>query len=146
MAKHYFGDRWVAVGDAAVTRLYKDGIGSAYQTTKTAMSVVMQMGISRLMFRKHYAPVCHSIAVDNSYGLLLFRLWNLVLNSPLILNAWKATIQREISLPVKERRHMRVLWGMLTGDEPYRRLFYWGLNPITLLHLVHGVSSKSRGG
>ena len=42
MAKHYFGDRWVAVGDAAVTRLYKDGIGSAFQTTQCAMSVASE--------------------------------------------------------------------------------------------------------
>ncbi len=146
MAKHYFGDRWVAVGDAAVTRLYKDGIGSAYQTTKSAMSVAMQLGISSLMFRKYYAPVCHSISIDNSYGFLLFRMWNFVLNSPGILNAWKGTIQREMSLPVKDRRHMRILWGMLTGDEPYRRLFYRGIHPMTLLHLRYGFGSKGRGG
>jgi flavin-dependent dehydrogenase len=146
MAKHYFGDRWVAVGDAAVTRLYKDGIGSAFQTAKSAMTVVTQVGISHLMFGKHYAPICHSIAIDNSYGFLLFRLWNLVLNSSVLRNAWKATIQREMSLPVKDRRHMRILWGMLTGDEPYRQLFYRGINPITLLQLGYGIGSKWRGG
>jgi len=146
MASHYFGDRWVAVGDAAVTRLYKDGIGSAFQTTQCAMSVAMHEGISRHMFRKHYAPVCRSISIDNSYGLLLFRLWNFVLNSPLLLQAWKGTIQREMSLPVKNRRHMRILWGMLTGDEPYRRLFYRGIHPLTIWQMRYGIGSKSRGG
>jgi hypothetical protein len=34
---------------------------------------------------------------------------------------------------------------MLTGDEPYRKLFYKGINPITLLHLGYGVNSN-RGG
>jgi flavin-dependent dehydrogenase len=29
-SRKYFGDRWVGVGDAAVTRLYKDGIGSVH--------------------------------------------------------------------------------------------------------------------
>jgi flavin-dependent dehydrogenase len=138
MAKHYFGDRWVAVGDAVVTRLYKDGIGSAYQTSKSAISVAMNIGISRFVFRKCYSPICHSIAMDNSYGFLLFRLWNFVLNSPGFLNAWKTTIQREMSLPVKDRRHMRILWGMLTGDEPYRQLFYRGINPAALFDLVMG--------
>jgi flavin-dependent dehydrogenase len=146
MAKHYFGDRWVAVGDAAVTRLYKDGIGSAYQTTKSAMSVAMRLGISHLMFRKHYAPVCDSISIDNSYGFLLFRIWNFVLNSPRLLNAWKGAIEREMSLPLQDRRHMRILWGMLTGDEPYRRLFYRGIHPYALLNLGNGISSKWRGG
>ena len=141
MAKHYFGDRWVAVGDAAVTRLYKDGIGSAYQTTKCAMSVAMHVGISSVMFRKHYAPICRSISIDNSYGSLLFRMWNFVLNSPTLLEAWKGTIQREMTLPVKDRRHMRILWGMLTGDEPYRRLFNRVLHPLTLLNMGHGMRS-----
>jgi len=146
IAKHYFGDRWVAVGDAVVTRLYKDGIGSAYQTTKSAMSVAVHRGISRTTFRKHYAPICRSITTDNSYGFLLFRLWNFVLNSPRVLNAWKTTIQWEMSQPTRERKHVRVLWGMLTGDEPYRLLFYKGINPLSLLHLGYGMNSNWKGG
>jgi flavin-dependent dehydrogenase len=146
MAKHYFGDRWVAVGDAAVTRLYKDGIGSAYQTTKSAISVAMNVGISGFIFKKYYSSVCHSIAMDNSYGFLLFRLWNFVLNSPGLLNAWKAAIQWEMSQPAKNRWHMRILWGMLTGDEPYRQLFFRGINPMALLHVGYGMNSKWRGG
>lgn len=144
-AQHYFGDRWVAVGDAAVTRLYKDGIGSAYQTSKSAMATAFQDGISQHAFRKHYAPICRSIARDNTYGFLLFQLWNFVLNSPGMLNAWKTAIHKEMALPVKDRRHMRILWGMLTGDEPYRQLFYKGMNPITLLNLSYGIGSKRRG-
>jgi flavin-dependent dehydrogenase len=140
----YYGDRWVAVGDAAVTRLYKDGIGSAFQTTKKSMATAIQFGISHHAFRKHYAPICRSIARDNSYGFLLFRLWNLVLNSPDLLNTWKAAIQREMSLPIKDRRHISILWGMLTGDEPYRKLFYEGINPITLLHLGYGMNSNKK--
>jgi flavin-dependent dehydrogenase len=145
-ARHYYGDRWVAVGDAAVTRLYKDGIGSAFQITKSAISTAVQVGISHRAFRKYYAPTCHSIARDNSYGFMLFRLWNFVLNSPFVLNAWKGAIQREITLPVRERRHMRILWGVLTGDEPYRKLFYEGINPINLLQLGYGMNSNWRRG
>jgi flavin-dependent dehydrogenase len=143
-AHHYYGDRWVAVGDAAVTRLYKDGIGSAYQTTQNAISTAIQVGISRHAFHKHYAPVCRSIGRDNSYGFLLFRLWNFVLNSPFVLNAWKGAIQREMSLTAGQRRHMHVLWGMLTGDEPYRKLFYQGINPIAILQLGYGMNSNRR--
>ncbi|MFZ0533408.1 MAG: hypothetical protein WAM09_09530 [Anaerolineales bacterium] len=146
IARHYFGDRWVAVGDAAVTRLYKDGIGSAFQTTKSAMSAAVSMGISHSTFRQYYAPICRSIATDNTYGFMLFRLWNFVLNSPILLNAWKAAIQWEMSQPTKDRKHMRILWGMLTGDEPYRKLFYKGINPISLLHLGYGMNSKWGGG
>jgi hypothetical protein len=143
-ARHYFGDRWVAVGDAAVTRLYKDGIGSAFQTTKHAMSAAVQVGISHRTFQKHYAPICRSVDRDNSYGFLLFRLWNFVLKSPRLLNAWKGAIQREMSLPARDRWHMRILWGMLTGDEPYRQLFLMGISLNALLNMGYGMNVKWR--
>jgi hypothetical protein len=136
----------VTVGDAAATRLYKDGIGSAFHTTKTASSVAIQLGISARAFRKNYAPLCHSLAQDNSYGFLLFRLWNFVLHTPFLLNAWKGAIQQEMSLPVKDRVHIRVLWGMLTGDEPYRMLFARGINPISLIRLGRGMRLTRKGG
>jgi flavin-dependent dehydrogenase len=141
-AHHFFGDRWVAVGDATVTRLYKDGIGTAFQTTKCAISTAMNVGISQEAFHKHYAPVCRSIDRDNAYGFMLFRLWNFVLKSPTLLSAWKGAIQREMSLPIKGQVHRRVLWGMLTGDEPYRKLFYEGMKPAALLHLGSGITHK----
>lgn len=143
-SSHYFGDRWVAVGDAAATRLYKDGIGSAFQTAKSAMSVAMQAGVSHSSFRKHYAPTCRSIARDNNYGFLLFRLWNFVLNSPRFLHVWKAAIQWEMTQPISLRTHNQILWGMFTGDEPYRKLFYMGINPNGLLHLGYGLKSIRR--
>jgi hypothetical protein len=145
-ARHYFGDRWVAVGDAAVTRLYKDGIGSAYRTSRQAMSVAMQVGISANAFRKYYAPICRSIDADNFYGLLLYRLWNFILISPWILNAWKAAVQWEMTQPTLERRHTHILWGMLTGDEPYRQLFYRAINLFSFLHLGYRMITHRRGG
>ncbi len=138
-ARHYYGDRWVAVGDAAVTRLYKDGIGSAYHTAKTAMTVAAQAGISARVFRRSYAPLCHSVATDNSYGFLLFRLWNFVLHSNFLLNAWRRAIRQEMSMPPQDRVHVSILWGMLTGDEPYRTLFMRGVNPIALIRLGYGM-------
>lgn len=145
-ARHYYGDRWVAVGDAAVTRLYKDGIGSAYQTSMQAVSTAIEAGVSHQAFHRHYAPLCHSIARDNAYGHLLFHLWNFVLNTPTVLHAWKRAIQQEMSLPPHARRHIRVLWGMLTGDEPYRKLFLRGVNPIALIRMGYGINTTRRGG
>jgi flavin-dependent dehydrogenase len=143
-SRGYFGDRWVTVGDAAATRLYKDGIGSAYQTARAAMTIAVQAGISRTRFRSHYAPVCRSIVVDNTYGYLLYRLWNVVLKSPPFLQAWEAALKWEMGQPINRRWHMYVLWGMLTGDEPYRKLFFRGINPLGLLNLAYRLVSSRR--
>ena len=81
-ARRYFGARWVAVGDAAVTRLYKDGIGSAFFTAQCAMQTAVEQGISHQAFQKTYGPFCRSVATDNLYGRMLFRLWSFTLHTP----------------------------------------------------------------
>lgn len=134
-AKGYFGNRWVAVGDAAVTRLYKDGLGSAFALTKHAMQAAIHVGISRHAFRKAYAPHCRQVAVDNNYGRLLFGLWSITLRVPRLLRGWKRAIQVESEWPPERRVHARMLWGMFTGDEPYRDLFRLSMSPGSLATL-----------
>jgi flavin-dependent dehydrogenase len=137
-ARSYYGDRWVAVGDAAVTRLYKDGIGSAFTTAQAAMQTAVHHGISRQAFRRGYAPVCRRVAADNLYGRLLYGLWSLTLRSPPLLHAWKGALQAEAGAPAAGQVHTRVLWGMLTGDEPYRRLLSLLLGSANLRGLWKG--------
>jgi hypothetical protein len=141
-ARSYYGKRWVAVGDAAVTRLYKDGIGSAFVTSKKAMQAVIKNGISRSAFRKVYAPYCRQIARDNTYGRLLFRLWSLTLRIPTLLNGWVRAIQLEKEWPTEQRVHERILWGMFTGDVPYRELFWYSISPDALRVLWRGIRSN----
>jgi flavin-dependent dehydrogenase len=121
-ARGYYHDRMVVVGDAAVTRLYKDGIGSAFTTARAAIQTAVFRGISQLDFAQGYHPICRRIAIDNGFGHWLFRLWGLSRHSPLLVNAWKQVIMSEALLPARSRVHERVLWGVLTGDESYGRI------------------------
>jgi hypothetical protein len=73
-AQVYFGDRWVAVGDAAISRLYKDGVYSAFHTAGTAMRAAVERGVARQDFERAYAPFCRRLARDNTYGKFLFDL------------------------------------------------------------------------
>lgn len=135
-AHGYYGDRWVAVGDAAVSRLYKDGIGSALYTSKKAMQVALQVGISKSAFGKHYAPYCQRIARDNRYGKFLFAFWDFMLNKPRMLNAWIRALRAEMDQSAETQAHIRIVWGMFTGDEPYRDLIRMGLQPAALRGLL----------
>jgi flavin-dependent dehydrogenase len=121
-AKGYFGDRMVAVGDAAVTRLYKDGIGAAFITAQSATRTIVQRGISRHDFATSYHPVCRRIAIDNSYGKLLFSAWNFTRHSPKFFGIWKRVLLSEAELPPSQQVHSQVLWSMFTGDESYRQI------------------------
>jgi flavin-dependent dehydrogenase len=131
-ARGYYGDRWAAVGDAAVTRLYKDGIGSAFATAKAAVESALAAGISAEAFRWRYARFCREIARDNRYGRLLFFLWDQVLTQPRIRKIWVRMLHQEEELAPEERIHSRIIWGMLTGDEVYRDLFYLSISPKAL--------------
>ena len=138
-AKQYYADRMVAVGDAAVTRLYKDGIGAAFVTAREAARTAIERGVSRHDFAASYHPVCQKIAVDNAYGRLLFRTWNLVRSSPPIFEIWKRIILTEENLPPSRQIHSRVLWGMFTGDETYRKIFQLVFSTPYFLSLWRGV-------
>ena len=137
-SRRFFGDRWVTVGDAAVTRLYKDGIGSAFFTSREAMRAALFEGINRKDFKKNYARFCSKIARDNLYGRFLFQLWSLTLKIPRLLNAWQAAIRMEQEWPPERRLSVRLLWGMFTGDEPYRDLFWLMINPTSIATLIRG--------
>ncbi len=123
-AQRYYANRLVTVGDAAVTRLYKDGIGAAFITARAAAQTAIQYGISRQDFAAGYRPVCREIAMDNLYGKLLFRVWNIVRNSPRLLDTWQRVILAEADSPPANHIFTRILWGMFTGDEPYRKIFW----------------------
>jgi flavin-dependent dehydrogenase len=132
MASNFYADRLAVVGDAVVTRLYKDGIGAAFITAEAAARTAIQRGVSRADFSAGYLPVCRRIASDNRYGQWLFRLWSIVRRSPLLLDAWHRTIQIEDSLPSLAHVYTRVLWGMFTGSESYRTLFWLSISPNAL--------------
>ena len=57
-AIHPYGDRVLLLGDCSMTRLNKDGLGSAYRVAKTAAATVLVRGVSEKEFRAHYWPIC----------------------------------------------------------------------------------------
>jgi flavin-dependent dehydrogenase len=124
MAKRYFGDRWVAVGDAAVSRLYKDGIGSSFITARAAVRSAVEIGLRRADFQRGYQPTCRAMARENAYGRMLFRVCSWILSKPRWARAWSRRVQAERQGQAQEKVYSRLLWGMLTGDDSYRELFW----------------------
>ncbi len=128
-ARGYYGDRWVAVGDAAVSHLYKDGIHSAFLTAREAMTAAVAFGIGRGDFDRAYRPTCAQIALDNRFGALLFAATSKVLRPERFMRAFGALVAEEAGSGAGRALHARLLWGMLTGDESYLDLFRLALRP-----------------
>jgi len=76
VARNFYGDRYVCLGDAAgLVRAFKGkGVTSACQTAVWAAETVMTEGISREAFARHYRRACREILRDVPYGKVMRQL------------------------------------------------------------------------
>jgi len=135
-ASGFYGDRFVAVGDAVITRLYKDGIGSALHTAECAARVVLEHGIAGRDFKRHYRPVVRAIERDNRYGYWLFRMWERVKGEGILSTLGQRTLMAEAQLAPAWRVHGSLLWYMFTGDAPYRATVFGLLSWFSIRNLI----------
>ncbi len=135
-AAHPFADRVVFIGDCAVTRLYKDGIGAAYRTAKAAARTAMFHGVSAAAFKRHYAPLCKSIAFDNRIGKFTFAFARLLQKIRFARGAIRRMTIREQESKKCRPRMSTVLWDMFTGSSSYADTFLSTLHPVFLARLT----------
>lgn len=129
-ARPLFADRFVAVGDAGITRLYKNGIGTALRMARHAAYTAICEGVSREAFLSHYGPYCRDLWWDNLAGRMLFQFTYLFQFAGWFAQPHLLAIEAEQAMPPEKRRHSRILWGMFTGTESYRTLLGMALHPL----------------
>ncbi|MBI4295004.1 MAG: FAD-dependent oxidoreductase [Chloroflexi bacterium] len=135
IARHPAGDGFVAVGDAGVTRLYKDGIGSAFLTGRQAAYTAVHFGTTAQAFHRHYLPFLRALNRDNACGHLLFSLHRRLRDSPAFFNAQARLVAEERARP-GQRPYHKVLWGMFTGSYSYGEILRTALRPAVPTRLV----------
>lgn len=130
-----FADRIVYVGDAGVTRLYKDGIGAAFKTAKAAADVAALVGVAEEDFRAHYLPICRAIEADNLIGKVIFGGSVVFKKLRFLRRAVLGMTIREQQKFTPNRPMSMVLWNMFTGSAPYRSILAQTLRPSFFLSL-----------
>lgn len=134
-ARYMYGNRFVAIGDTATSKLYKNGIGAAYITAKAAATTVLFNGVSEKDFEKYYLPACRSLHFDNSIGKIVFLVTKMIKISSFFKRGVVKTVIKEQS-KAGEKRHMStVLWDTFTGSAPYKEIFLRSMKPAFLLSL-----------
>jgi flavin-dependent dehydrogenase len=123
-----YADRVVFIGDAGVTRLYKDGLGAAYRTAKAAARTAVFEGVSERAFRERYLPVCRSIQGDNRIGHLAFMLTR-VAQKLRILRVAILTITQDEQTSGRTPRMSGVMWDIFSGSAPYSDIFRRMIHP-----------------
>jgi flavin-dependent dehydrogenase len=134
-----YADRFVFIGDAGVTRLYKDGIGAAYRTAKAAARTALFEGISEEAFRRRFMPVCTSIARDNLVGKFAFLVTRIARNFRPLRRGMLDMALHEQARPGTPQRMSRVLWDMFSGSAPYADIFLRMLRPAFLGRFVWSI-------
>lgn len=134
-AQHPYGDRFVFIGDCAATRLFKDGIGSAYRTAKTAAATAVFQGVSAQDFEQHYLPACQGVEYDNDIGRLIFLVVSQIQKRRVARKAVLRMILNEQGKPGRLRRMSMVQWDMYTGSGSYKEILMRTLHPAFLLRL-----------
>lgn len=127
-----YAERVVFIGDAGVTRLYKDGIGAAYRTAKAAARTALFEGVSEEAFEKHFLPVCRSIRGDNKVGRYAFVLTKIAQRLRILRFAILAIIRDEQEHG-RRPRLSAILWDMFSGSAPYRDIFARMFDPGLIL-------------
>lgn len=143
-AVHPFGNRILLIGDCGMTRLNKDGIGSAYRVAKTAAVTALFRGISSDDFRQGYWPICQSISHDNRFGRIIYGVVNIMKRYPFLTRAIMRMARSEQRKTCKKRRMSKVLWDMFTGSAPYREVFLRCFHPSFLGRLLFFIFVKPR--
>ena len=134
-----FADRYLFIGDAGVTRLYKDGLGAAYRTAKAAARAALFDGVSEEAFRRHFAPVCRSIANDNAIGKLAFWVTRFARGFRPLRRGMLRMAAAEQGRPGTQRMS-GVLWDMFSGSAPYADIFVRMLRPAFLGRFLWSVA------
>jgi flavin-dependent dehydrogenase len=124
-----YADRMVFLGDSGVTRLYKDGIGSAYRTAKAAATTAVFEGISAEDFGGHFWRACRAISVDNALGRLVFGVNQILKRRRFSRRAIFRMTAREQQRPAAPRHMSQVLWDLFTGSAPYREVLRNTMHP-----------------
>lgn len=143
-ARGFFADRFVAVGDSCVTRLYKDGIGSALLTARAAAETALRHGISRAAFAAHYAPVCQTIARDNRLGRVVFALVAHSKRNAWLMRGLTRALSAETDASPGARLLNQTLWSIFTGDANYAEILRMMFHPRSIAHMAKAMLQERR--
>jgi flavin-dependent dehydrogenase len=142
-----YGDRLVLIGDSGTTRLFKDGIGAAYRTSKAAAKTAVFHGVSAEDFSNYYAPLCRKISNDNRVGKFVFSVATLVQKARFARRGILNMTANEQLQEDSPRRMSGVLWDLFSGSASYTDVFLRTLHPAYVgLLLWNLVSANLPGG
>jgi flavin-dependent dehydrogenase len=123
VAKNPYAERLAIIGDAVGSRLYKDGLFSAYLTASQLARIIMHDATDKKTLIKEYGKTVKWLSMDNRYGKLVFRLIRLTFSTPFLGRILYQTFATELKIKEKSKRPMgQILWKIASGYADYREI------------------------
>lgn len=118
IARGFYGDRYVLVGDAAgLVRAFKGkGVNSACLTGLWAAEVIMTRGISSRAFAENYTHACHEILADLPYGRAVRHLVK--------TGSRLGLLDLALAIAEGEPALQAALFDAVSGHRPYRAIIH----------------------
>jgi NADH dehydrogenase len=135
MSRNYYADRFLAIGDAAVIRLYKDGIGSSLMEARIAAYTAVYRSVSRRHFERYYSPFCRTMHRNNMWGRFLFFINDKTKGSRTFLQTQQRLIGNEHD-KTDRQPFTQAAWGMFTGSYTYADIAQKIFNPLSFIRFV----------
>jgi flavin-dependent dehydrogenase len=122
-AKNPVSERVAVIGDAVGSRLYKDGLYSAYLSASQLAHTVMHNGSDKQTLKREYGKVVRWLSMDNRYGKQVFRLIRFAFSTPFFSRILYQTFATELKTRDKNKRPMgQILWKIASGHANYREI------------------------
>lgn len=127
-ADHPYANRFVIIGDASISRTYKNGIESAFDTAQLAARTAFEKGISESDFKVgYYHAALKLLAQDNFFGNLLFRIHEFTTSKKHLVNVQIDLLEKQ-QTAWESVQINNILWNMVTGNASYKEIFFKVIN------------------
>ncbi len=133
LARGYYGDRYVMIGDAAgLVRAFKGkGVTTAVLTGIRAAETILNHGFSRQAFHEHYRTANHDIIQDLPYGHAM-RYLTIFMSRVGLLNPVLRAAQDSTNL-------QSALFDAVSAHALYREVFAKSLQPKTVFAVMRAM-------
>ena len=135
-ATNPYTDRFVLVGDASISRIFKNGLESAYITSQLAAQAAFENGISSEDFARHYyKPARKLLAMDNRLGAVILAISDFITRQNWLVKARLSYVEDKRGSWIANHLNA-LLWNMVTGDAPYHNILIQALHPLFQIKLI----------
>ncbi len=144
-ARSPYGDRFAVIGDAAGSRLNKDGLFSAHVTASRLAHTILHEGVSEEVLAKEYGRVIKWLADDNRYGRIVFGASRIAFSWPWLSRVTYQSFATEFKWREEKKRPMSdILWKIASGTADYGEILREMIAFSTVRAILNGAAVTVR--